>query len=385
MSTGREKIQEEGLINEDNESLEDILEDNDDEDYSEIEEESEEETARETVERVLKEQKEQIVGQESEEEDKPSKSNSAKVKQVKPVETRDGVQQIDPPSRLRAEGKAAFSKLPPDLQKEWARIHKDEEAQFTKTQQESRAELEKSREIRENVEIYLSRNPHLIEANYTPSKLINGLLATHQKLSNSQDKVTQIQTAANILSQIGIEDKYIIPILEAYTSGTSEIRKPAPQPSPEFASLQEKVNRLELERVQQMAAPIVSEMEAVRNEKDSTGQYMYPELFEDDFLDRVKPLVATLVGNVPNLSYGDALRRAYSSLTGKNGNSNYKHQVTKLPANENKQPLRASSAAISVRGKSAPSFVGEATEIPKEALGSARESARWALEQLRRG
>lgn len=367
--------QDEEIIEED--ILDEELEDEEDE-----ESEDKEETARETVERILKEAEEQGDGNVEEEATPQTKPKE----QTKPVDEPATIpdQPVVPPSRLDANSKAIFSKLPKDLQAQWAKIHKDEEARFTKTQQEFSKATREANHIVQAVRPYLLANPRLAEQGFTESSLVSSLIATHQQLTND---TTKLQTWLNIGKQIGIEDADIQQIREAY-QGQQPTAKQPPQVNPQNDAMQRELDQLKSELVQQKSAPIVKEMEAVRNEKDATtGNFLFPELFDAAFLERAKPLVSALVETVPELSYGEALKRAHSQLTGRSipqGNFNQQNQ-TKLP-NNNNAPARAVSAAVSVRGKSAPVSFGETLDIPKEALtNDPRDSVRWALNALRKG
>ncbi len=387
MSTGRESIQGVQEASElDNEIENEELDDEEIDDSDENEETEPAETPRETVERVLKEAQKESDG----ETDQPSKGADKPERPVKPgketaAQAKPAPQveaPILPPTRLKAEAKQLFTKLPKDLQAEWARIAKQEEAEFTRSQQEVAAARNDAKHIVEAVRPYLLAHPELQAAGYTESGIVSALIASHQKLTNPK---TALETWMGLGAEIGIEQADLEAIRAAY-QGNAPQRAPSIHQDPQFLSLQNEVNALKSAKVQETIAPIVSEMEATRQKIDpQTGQYLYPELHDNQFLEQAKPLVSALVRTVPNLSYSEALVRAHASLTGRsfNGNSNQPFQ-TKLPAKQITPP-RATSAAVSVRGKSAPNIIGEIRDIPKEALGSARDSAKWALEYLRKG
>jgi len=160
---------------------------------------------------------------------------------------------------------------------------------------------------------------------------------------------------------------------------------------PEFRTLQERQNYLasrieeaDRQKFESATDEIVSEMEAVQLEKDSFGNYLYPELQNEQFLAATEQLVSALKGTIPDLTYGEALKRAWSQLTGKPlGNSQGSHQARLPQANQIQN--RAVQAAVSVRGKTAPSGKG-ANDIPADALnGSATDTARYVIAQMRRG
>ena len=136
-------------------------------------------------------------------------------------------------------------------------------------------------------------------------------------------------------------------------------------------------------QVSSQAHQITSEMQGVMEEKDQFGRYRYPEMHEQGFFEQAKPLVSALIGTIPGLSYGEALKRAYSSMTGKPiGNSNQPNQA-RFPSNN--QQNRAVTAAVSVRGKSSPTFAPMTSDLNVPKNETPAESARIALEELRRG
>ena len=354
------------------------------------------ETAKETVKRVLEEAKEKASRDDAKaagEKGAPKAKDG--LKQPSPKQKPQGAKgtpaPVSPPSRLNAQEKELFSKLPPELQASWGRISKDEERRFTQGQQQLAAAQREASHIVEAVRPYLLAHPELMQHGYTESRLVSELIATHKVLTNTENPKAALSKWLDIGAQMGVDEDTLSELSQQFQGSTRE-RISANQ-IPEFSSLQEELNSIkswigQAQSVQHNATvnSIVSELEAVRNEQDGSGNYIYPELFDDSFLDSAKPLVSTLVGTVPNLSYGDALRRAYITLTGKipQGNPN-QAQRTKLPAPTNNIEERAMKAAVSVRGKSAPASAGELTEIPKEALKNPRASVQWAINQLRRG
>jgi hypothetical protein len=379
MSTGREGLQE---VQEGEqpgvEAEEEYIEEG--EDYGE-DEEIEDETARETVERVLRESKEQDAGAEAETEDEPQAQEQPDVEPAaEPKLSKD----YEPPARFNAHEKESFNKAPKKVKEAIHRMVSDHERRFMQVKGEVTAAQAEARHIVEAVRPYLLAHPELTEQGYTESKIVSGLIASHQKLTNPE---TAVEKWLDIGAQIGIGQETLLALREQ--SGASN---PAPAANPEFQALQTQVNTLTSEREQwqqqQNAAAvnsITAELSVVRDEMDPvTGQYLRPELHQDAFIDQAKPLVSALIGSVPGMSYGDALKSAYQTLTGRsvNGNANQAPQ----PRHPNNQtPSRANTAAVSVRGRSAPMTQGQDVELPQEALGSARESVAWALQQLRRG
>lgn len=293
--------------------------------------------------------------------------------------------QIPAPNRLRAEEKEAFHAMPEPLKRAVHSMFKAHEAEFTQAMQRAVARERESQHVTEAVRPYLLAHPELTEAGFTESRLVGALVAAHQRLT---DPKTQRQALAELAQQQGLDSNIVQAILGGQQGAAADISS-----HPEIAALRDRVARAESyqQQVQQQqfngaVSGIVSEMEAVRNEMDASGRYLYPELHDAAFLEGCKPLVSALVRALPGISYGDAFKRAYFTLKGQFGNSPQGIQ-TRLPATNNQQE-RAQQAAVSVRGRSAPSNGNTSSwvdEIPVEDLGDPRRTTMLALENLRRG
>jgi hypothetical protein len=351
------------------------------------------ETARQTVERIFRESKAEDGSKDAEAEpekeaepSKEAKTVTAK-KATKTAASKTESFTIPAPSRLTVDQKEAFYQLPDNLKRATHRMFQDWEAQYTKSMQETVKAGREAQHVVEAVRPYLLAHPELAERGFTESKLAASLIAAHQKLTDPKTaRETWLELGAT--PQIGVPKEVLESLQEQLLtpgSGAGDISK-----HPQFVALQEKLNAItskidsaEKTQFNATVSSTVAEMEAVREEKDASGKFLYPELHDNAFLERVKPLVSALVATIPDLGYGEALKRAYHTVKG-NGNSTQVNQA-RFPAN-NEQLARAQQAAVSVRGRSAPiSAGGVVTDIPKEALGSARDSVRWALNQLRRG
>ena len=350
------------------------------------------ETARETVARELKKLQEETsgdAGAETEEQPAPEAplpvKKSAKVKASKVA--KEPEVEIAPPNRLTAEQKEHFNKLPAPLKKATHAMFQNVEAQFTRAMQDARSAQKEAAHIVEAVRPYLLAHPELAEQGFTESKIVSGLLAAHQRLTNPK---TALSTYADLGAQIGLNKEKIAAILEiAKGNGFSgeDIKQ-----HPEFVSLQERFNALESKitgaeqkTLDAQVNSIVSEMEAVRDERNSAGQYLYPKLHDGEYLEQVKPLVSALVRAIPGLSYGEALKRAYHTIEGQNGNSIQTPQP-RLSAAQLGRTERSAAAVASVRGRSAPiTSAAAVNEPPEEALKDARSTVMWALQQHRQG
>ena len=351
--------------------------------------EPKDESPRETVSRVLREAQEKDSGGEGSEPQeaetpagaklvKPSQSNLKPKGQQKPESF-----QIPPPARLKAAEKEVFNSMPDPLKRAAHAMFKNQEATFTRAMQQVQAEAKEVTHMREAVRPYLLSHPELAEQGFTESRFISALVSAHQKLTNPK---TAKEAWLELAPQVGIDADTIKQLREGVGTPQTDITA-----HPQFVALQQKLNSIESkqqsvesEKHNAAVSRVLSEMEATRDEKDSAGRYLYPELHEEAFLDAAKPLVSALVRAIPNLSYGEALKRAYFTLKGQSGNSNQVNQARFSNQNTNNL-ARAQQAAVSVRGRSAPSVPGNLNTIPPEALRTPKETVAWALQQLRRG
>lgn len=335
------------------------------------------ETVRETVERARKElekqSKENLGDKDTGIKAKPEAQG---VKKPEPVKADESPDDLVPPNRLSAREKEVFNKLPPELKPAFARMVREHEAKFTNTQKEATRILEENRSIWDAVRPYATS---LAERNLTIPQAIAGLLASHAKLTNPE---TSIQKWLEIGADIGIPEEQLAPFMQGV--------KAQPQSNSELVELRKQISTLESRLKQQddlqmqaSIAPIIAEGQAVANEMDSQGKYLYPELHDPELVQtRVKPLVSALVEALPTLSYGEALKRAIHTIRGDgSGNFNRLNQ-TRLPTQQATN-TRAQAAAVSVRGRVAPAVGG--LSMPDKVPDSPRKTVELAMQMLRRG
>jgi hypothetical protein len=360
----------------------------------EVEEKSEEpkddsESVRDTVEKAYKELQEK-GGDDGSPDKKAEAPKDEKPAPIDPKLEAELDPELVPPERFRAHAKALFNNLPVGIKRELHKTIRDLEAQTTRATQEYKGKAEEVRSIMDVVQPYVADWGAMGVS--TPAAIAE-LCAAQRKLTNPE---TSLQAYIQMGESLGID----VSALKGQTeTGDFDISK-----HPKYIALENRLNALQskVEPVysnytqthqQQSEArvnSIVSELDAVRNEVDAaTGELRYPELQDDVFFNGLKPLVSALTGTVKNLSYGDALRRAYQEATGKqiqqasSQTSGQLNQTSLQPSQRsNRAPI---TTAVSVRGRITPQSAQGQDVPPPEALASPRETARWALEQLRNG
>jgi hypothetical protein len=362
-----------------------ILENQDAEEIDQDDAASEDETARETVERQYEILKEKNSRNEDAQKEPATKRGKAKsgVGEQQPLFN----EPIPAPAMLKAVHKEAFNKLPPDLQRPISDLITNYQGAMTRATTEARRAQKDAEHIIETVRPYLLSHPELQAEGFTEAKIVSGLLAAHQRLTNPE---TAIQAYAELGMQIGLDEDKVSEILGLKGGGAGsgvDISK-----HPDFIALQNKLNSVtsyldgtRQQQVQSVASRAVASMEEARNQTDASGRYLYPELHDVDFLERTKSLVPALAKNFPELDDGALLVKARNILVGQDNGSLAQVNQPRLP--QQSQPRVSPSAAnVSVRGKSAPIVSGQSDDdIPEEALASPAASAAWALKQLRRG
>lgn len=347
------------------------------------------ESARDTVLKELKKLQEGDVNGDKEEgsqEEKVVRGKDGKFTKPAPVEP--VIDDLDPdlqaPERLKAHEKQLFNNLPKGLKRAFSRSVKDLEGGFTKERQDFSRERDEVRSIRDAVMPYASKWG---AAGHTVPAAIAALAAAQEKLTTPE---TKLQTYFELGRDIGVPEN-VLATLGEHLKGTGQQVTQAPpaiSTDPEFKKLQQNYNELKSYVDMQRASPAVQEINAVQQEIDqASGKLRYPELKDDMYLQSLKSRVSELVGTEPGLSLGDALRRAADERREQLGFSGYSTTPiqTRLPA-ATAPNTRANTAAVSVRGRSAPSISPiHGAEPPPEALRSARATVEWALQQQRRG
>ncbi len=121
--------------------------------------------------------------------------------------------------------------------------------------------------------------------------------------------------------------------------------------------------RLQAQSHQQVLQYEAQELESVRNERDSSGRYLYPELWDSnnmaenywnsETISGVKPLYERLRKTQPDLSPGEALKRAIQVQRIADGNipSSPSPQAQRLPNANTNDIARARAASVSIRSR----------------------------------
>lgn len=372
----------------------------------EIEDEGDEnETARQTVERLLKRQSEREDGQANEQQ--VARGKSAKGQgpgaEDKNQEAQSQSQSgIAPPQRLSVDEKERFNKLPRWAKHSIAEMVQNHEGQFSRAMQHANAAMKEASGILETVRPYMQAHPELVQRGMTESSFVAGLVGAHMGLT-ATDKAgnphmpTRISNVISILSQIGITQEQLDSVVEVLQGGASSgsARGVGADISshPQFLALQNQlqevisyVKGIETQKFNAVRDAIVQELVTMRDEKDqASGRYLWPEMHDNSFLERVKPLVDAHQAATPGMKTVEAMRRAILSL--RSGDSSMVNPAGLPPANNQTIDRAARAGAITVRGRVSPQASNGVNfgDAPEDALKDGRSTTAWVIEQLRNG
>lgn len=361
---------------------------------------SKRESVRDSVAKSLKELRKgssqaQAEGAQGEVTEKPAglDKNATRVGDAGKIGDKLEVSDLDltPPERFNAVEKQIFNNAPKGIKKGISRMVKEHEATLTKKN------AEYSRAIQESQSLVDAVRPFAADFGEKGFTIPAGIAA----LASAQRRLTNPETSLATYIALGRDLKIPLEQMSELLKGGGQSAQTSVadiSSHPQFRALQEKVTSLEsgTEQAQIKAAaePITAQFRAVQQEIDpSTGNFRYPELHDDDYLDSLKPLVSALVQAVPGIEFGEALKRAHFSKQG-----TFNQGQARLPAANNNAinnvssrsqtgiPQRSVSAAVTVRGKTPTvSSTAAGSQPPPEALKNPRATTAWVLEQMRNG
>lgn len=117
----------------------------------------------------------------------------------------------------------------------------------------------------------------------------------------------------------------------------------------EINMLKAELNRGKEQEQESQQQALLDELWTVRDETDSQGRYLRPELHDDSFVERLAPLMQGLAQTMPDRSPREWLAQAYFTVTGKNPQS---QPVNNRGSMVNQHRQNAERASLSVRGSS---------------------------------
>lgn len=351
------------------------------------------ESAKETLERFLGDAAttdEQLPGDKGEKESEPEETEAPREVAPKAQKGKAPKDDFDPellpPERLSERGRKAFQNLPPGLRREVHKSVREVEAMATRATQEARAELKEWAPLREAIapiarrwaDFGISLPQGMLQLASVQEKLTDKNYEVREqqllKLSR-QSKVDLVKLARKIVADQGDPDG------DAEQFAAHEHRAKSRDENTELAN---RLRNLESQSEQARLAPLLHEMETVRNEKDpASGQLLRPALQDETFLNSVKPLVSEELGSAPEITLGEAFKRAYERRMRMVFGESWQPVRTRIPAPNSTNNTRALTAGISVRGRTAPTASAMEPEVPAEVGTDTKRSLEYFLNGAR--
>lgn len=323
---------------------------------TEAEEADIDESPEETAQKVYDELKAKSDGEEDPQEEthaepsKPSENTSGQ-KVEKKEETADDYELASPPERLNPKQRAIYKRASPAMKRILHDVVRDLESGQTKALSYQRAELaQKSQKYRDLDAIMDDWREELAALGHNDVSAIAEMKRLHKALRDPQKKFDEYERLGQ---QIGYD-------WSRAGQGSSDTDNLANNPTikalrDENKQLREMLQPLHngyVQSVQQTHDSALQEMRstfiAVAEEVDGAGRLLYPKLSEDPqyFDQRLRPLVVGLMRSDPDLSYGEALKRAYNVAENRQG---YPSQSPTRPSPQNN---KTTTRPLTVRGKS---------------------------------
>lgn len=304
---------------------------------------------------------------------------------------------VAPPAAWNAAQKEAFNKADPVLKEALAKREKDLQSHYTRKWEEASRATQQAEAVTTHAKQYLDSNPRLRQSGFNEHNFIASLVEAHQELENPDTKWTKW---LDIGKSLGLDPETEQELREIIQEGQQQ-DAPTWQRSqmdisqhPAYQTLQQEVNQLKsryeqqsLQEREKVAQDFTARVQAVMDETDANGSYIYPRAHDQGFVQQVRPLMSALLQNEPGISYEDAFKRSYTALYGLPQQSQPSVRPTANNQTQNNINQRATTAAVSVRGKTASGTPSAniLDEMPAEARRSARDTMAWVMSQRSRG
>lgn len=357
------------------------------------------ESAKDTVARILKEStaKNEVGSEDPNQTQSKTVTNKNQVGLDKKEELAEGIDpELLPPERLNSQQRQLFQNLPVGLKRGLHKTIKDLERGQTQLLGQYKAQYEKA--TNDSRGLVEAINPYLVkwgDIGMTAKEVIVGLASAHDKLNNPETSESSFVQLGQQLGHLDAEGNFINSRGRFGSSGstTTDI-----QNHPYVKSLEERINSLstkidpiynkEEQQFQQTVSSITAEMQSVRDEiNPATGNFVYPELQNEEYLKMLSPRISEIVASTPNISYADALRQANAKTREELfGVTTTQTQIRPTAPKLTFNNVRAIEAAQTVRGRISPSLNTQSTNgtPPPEALRDAKATTAWVIQEALR-
>lgn len=265
----------------------------------------------------------------------------AKVAEALPTGTKQEGPKYQPPARFNAEEKEWFNQQPAPVQKHVSDTLNGMQQHFTRVNQELAQQRTRYAEL-ENIERTYMPAINTVNPRISYEAATREMFATQAKLLNPQ---TALAEASRIIASVGLTPQQIFD----YQRGGQQQQSPVQQQSGLTEQQARALYREEQQKLQGEYAfnAAVSQLRQLKEERDSSGRYSWPELHDDAQIEALKPLT-DYVQRTTGLGVVEATKAAIQKARGVSPQASPASNVNRASAQPNEMN-RVRSAAVSVR------------------------------------
>lgn len=257
---------------------------------------------------------------------------------------------IDPPYAWDVKTKEWFNALPKEVKKEHIKTFQGFQAHFTKENQELQRQKQR----------YTGANALLDEIAHEWASDTNGqvsveaglreIAATRRNLVNKP-----VETIAQLCQKTGTSPQQVFDYLNG--KGVTQPAQQNNAPAQNNILTEQRIREILAETQQQSASQAAlqqaqAEFNEAARETNQAGQYLYPELQDQNYLSqaRVQALTNHLRETQPGLSWGEIFKRAVHQTRLIDGNGSPSSNGMRLTPQQEIQKIKAASVSVKGRG-----------------------------------
>lgn len=218
------------------------------------------------------------------------------------------------PTDWTAEEKEMFYKAPKKVREAFQRRSREMQAQFTKVTQRI---AEKERHVDDVVGVTNKYIAKWGRAGLTPAQAVSALASMQDRLT-APEVSNRKEAFAELFVNSGLTaDDFMDIIQGAGKTLPQQPAQPRQQPALTQADIarQQYIDSMMQQQYLTQVNTAVSQIETVRNERDVSGRFIYPKMHDQQFLEtQIKPLASVMMQQQPNITWGEAAKRAYLAL-----------------------------------------------------------------------
>lgn len=356
---------------------------------SEVEEPSKPESAEETARAVW----EELKAAAPEEDDKPAekdidpseagralaKSKKAKKRQTfVPAEDKEAAAEpaapapvtqdpeLEPPQHWEVANKEWFHRQPLEVKKEALKWFKNAQAQTTRALQELNRERSAAQEINEVTSKHLQK---LDTRGMSAGQVIDQLFSfQHQINEDDVGAIIEMMRYRN-LSLADLQDRLENGGAPKYAQNNQQQQQTYLTPQDLERIMAERDEKLNQQRATEAAT---EEVRSLMREMDAQGRYVYPELHDPQYVQRIQYLISHVRANNPDASWKEAYRQAVLTDRQTRGVTTGTHATAPRLTSKEIQTVKQASSSLRSRGGNG--------AIPRSAEPKPGETARESAE-----